>query len=73
MATTQTTTKPGNTKGTRETWTVACATAGMDCSFSCTDHNQKELVNFVLTHLKTVHNLNKTDKDVLALAKPTKW
>jgi predicted small metal-binding protein len=71
--TTTTTTKTGNTKGTREAWTVACANAGMDCSFSLTNHNKNELVQFSLNHLKGTHNATKTEKDVLAIAKPTKW
>ena len=70
---TQTTTKPGNTKGTREAWTITCVNAGLDCSFAMTNHNQKQLVNFTLNHLKETHNLVKTDKDVLALCKTTKW
>ena len=71
--TTTTTTTKGNTKGTRDAWTITCVNAGLDCSFSITNHNQKQLVNMTLNHLKETHNLIKTDKDVLVLAKPVKW
>ena len=73
MATTTTTTKTGG-KGTRDTWTIACVDAGLDCSFKLTDHNQKELTTMSLTHLKNVHNITtKTEKDLLGLAKASKF
>lgn len=69
MANPQTT----QTKGTRQAWTIACREAGIDCPFTLTDHNQDELANFGLQHVKAAHGKTMTRQDALSMAKPAKW
>lgn len=59
------------TKGARQSWTVACKDAGIDCSFTLTDHSQDELYTLGAHHLKAVHGMSMTTREYVVMAKPT--
>lgn len=62
-----TTTTPTRTGTTPKLWSINCAP---ECGFMVRDHNETEIVQLGVTHMKMTHGKTMTTADIKPMVKP---